>query len=217
VAGKDVDTDLGLGDHVATLYVNDASGSFDLDDANVTIADRTPPHSQIIQPAVASYVHSATLTLSYTVTDTCTGVSGFTPRMDGATTLAGHGLANGQAINLLTEMTLGSHTFSIQSTDNASNSQTESVTFSIIVTPQSLIDAVKQFGAAGLITPAERTSLLKTLASAAKSFTAGDCGTAANVYVAFINEVQAQTGKKIDPTAAAILIGDAQYLITHCP
>jgi hypothetical protein len=91
------------------------------------------------------------------------------------------------------------------------------VTFAIIVTPQSLIDAVKQFGAAGLITPAERTSLLRTLASGAKAFNSGDCGTAANVYIAFINEVQAQSGKKIDPAAAAILVDDAQYLITHCP
>jgi hypothetical protein len=29
--------------------------------------------------------------------------------------------------------------------------------------------------------------------------------------------VQAQTGKKITPTAAAVLIMDAQYLIAHCP
>jgi hypothetical protein len=35
--------------------------------------------------------------------------------------------------------------------------------------------------------------------------------------MAFINQVKAQTGKGITPTAAAILIGDAQYLITQCP
>jgi hypothetical protein len=29
--------------------------------------------------------------------------------------------------------------------------------------------------------------------------------------------VTAQTGKSITPRAAAILIADAQYLITHCP
>ncbi len=39
----------------------------------------------------------------------------------------------------------------------------------------------------------------------------------ANIYQAFINEVSAQSGKGIDPTAAAIMIADAQYLIAHCP
>ena len=37
----------------------------------------------------------------------------------------------------------------------------------------------------------------------------GQCSTAANLYEAFINEVQAQTGNKIDMAAAAILIADA--------
>jgi len=34
--------------------------------------------------------------------------------MDGAASLAGHGLASGQAINLLTEMTWGPHTFNVK-------------------------------------------------------------------------------------------------------
>jgi len=29
--------------------------------------------------------------------------------------------------------------------------------------------------------------------------------------------VQKNIGKKIDPTTAAILVADAQYLIAHCP
>jgi len=40
---------------------------------------------------------------------------------------------------------------------------------------------------------------------------------AGNIYRAFEHEVEAQAGKGIDPNAAAILIGDAEYLIAHCP
>jgi hypothetical protein len=43
------------------------------------------------------------------------------------------------------------------------------------------------------------------------------CATAANIYQAFINELQAQSGKGVSASAAAIMIADAQYLITHCP
>jgi hypothetical protein len=89
--------------------------------------------------------------------------------------------------------------------------------FMIIVTPQSLIDDVNQFAAAGKIAQNEVNSLLSKLASAAKARAKGDCVNAATIYTAFISEVRAQSGKKIDPTAAQILIADAQYLIAHCP
>jgi len=45
----------------------------------------------------------------------------------------------------------------------------------------------------------------------------GDCGTAANNYRAFINELQAQLGKGVNADAANLMIADAQYLIAHCP
>jgi beta propeller repeat protein len=60
-------------------------------------------------------------------------------------------------------------------------------------------------------------ALLSKLAAAAAKRAAGDCAGAAAIYNAFINSVNAQTGKGITSSAAAILIADAQYLITHCP
>jgi hypothetical protein len=54
------------------------------------------------------------------------------------------------------------------------------------------------------------------LAAAATNFGGTSCHVAINQYGAFIHEVQAQTGKSIAPTASTILIGDAQYLMTHC-
>ena len=48
------------------------------------IQDTTAPVIAITQPASTTYVHSATLTLDYWVTDPCTGVKSFTPTMDGS-------------------------------------------------------------------------------------------------------------------------------------
>jgi hypothetical protein len=184
------------------------------------ILDTTPPVITIVQPAATQYAHSATLTLGYTVNDFGgSGVKSFTPKMDGATTLAdGTGLANGQAINLLTQLSLGTHTFSIDAMDNVNNASSKSVTFSIIVTPDSIKADVQDFLQSGAIrNPGEATSLLASLNAAAARRVDGNCATAANIYQAFINELQAQSGKGVNATAAAIMIGDAQYLIAHCP
>jgi len=86
------------------------------------------------------------------VTDVCTGVKSFTPTIDGLATIAGNGLQSGQLINLLTALSLGSHTFSISAVDYAGNTGSSSVTFTIIVTAESIKDDVRQFLAAGKIT-----------------------------------------------------------------
>ena len=129
-----------------------------------------------------NYSHSSAITLSYSVRDgTGSGVAEFTPTVDGITTLAGHGFANGQVINLMTELPLGAHTFRIGAIDNVGNSGTTSVTFNIIVTAQSILSDVNQFYAAGKITQDEATSLIATLNSGAKARAAGNCPNAATI------------------------------------
>jgi hypothetical protein len=180
--------------------------------------DKKAPEIVIVQPAPTEYTHSDTLVLDYIVSDGGSGVSTVTPRMDGATTVAGEGLPSGRAISLLTALALGDHTFTVDADDHVANvSPTESVTFSIVVTPESLIEDVTIFEGLGDIKSTLVNSLLAKLANAAKKFNDGDCMTAQNIYQAFINEVQAQTGKGISATAAAILIADAEYLIANCP
>ena len=71
----------------------------------------------IASPAATSYLHNSTLTLGYTVTDGGSGVATVNPTLDGAGTVGGHGLASGQAINLLTELPSGSHAFAVQTAD----------------------------------------------------------------------------------------------------
>jgi len=115
-------------------------------------------------------------------------------------------------------MTSGDHTFTVTAVDNVGGTNSASVTFSIIVTAASIQTDVTQFLQSGDIKSAgEANSLLSKLVAAAAKRAAGKCSTAANIYQLFIEELQAQSGKGVSVTAAAIMIADAQYLITHCP
>jgi hypothetical protein len=181
---------------------------------------QTPPTVTILQPTATTYPHFGTLTLNYSASDDESGVKSVTATLDGKTTVGfptGHGLANGQVINLLTEMTLGGHTFVVTAVDNAGNNASLSVTFSIIVTAQSIIDEVSYFVSIGAITQDRGASLLKKLQAAAAYRAAGDCKDANETYQAFINELMAQSDKKVNSTAATTMILDAQYLMAHCP
>ena len=180
--------------------------------------DKKVPDIAIVQPAATQYTHSSTLTLSYSVTDTGSGVATVWPTMDGMTTVAGAGLSSGQSLNLLTALPLGAHAFSVTAVDAVGNtSPPASVTFTIIVTAESMIDDVTQLQASGAIASAQVSSLLAKLNNAKTKQKAGDCRPAANMYGAFMNEVRAQRGKGIEPIAADVLLADADYLIHHCP
>jgi hypothetical protein len=181
------------------------------------MVDKKAPTIVINQPMATQYVHSATLTLNYTVTDGGSGVGTVTPTMDGSTTVGGSGLPSGQMINLLTTLPLGPNTFAIAAADKVNNQSSASVTFTIIVTAASIVDDVNQLQGSGAISANIAGALLAKLNAALAKRNAGQCGAAANIYLAFINQVMAQTGKGITPAAAAILIADAQYLIAHCP
>jgi hypothetical protein len=184
------------------------------------ILDNTPPVITIVQPQPTTYTHSATLTLDYSVSDgTGSGVGSVTPTMDDATTLPGGvGLQSGQPIRLLKELKLGTHTFRVSASDNVNNTAAISVPFTIVVTAASIIDDVNQFLQDGAIkNDGLANSLLVKLNHAADARAGGNCSLAANHYQAFINELQAQSGKGVDADAAAIMIGDAEFLIAHCP
>jgi hypothetical protein len=201
-------------------YATDKAGNDEPAHIHLVYLDNTAPTITITRPAAIQYPHSTMLALDYSVVDgQGSGVASFTATMDGATALPdGHGLQSGPpAINFLTEMTLGTHVFSISALDNVATARMLSVTFSIVVTAGSIKDDVKYFQSIGAITQDEATSLLQKLNAAAAQRAAGDCKSAGAIYQAFTDELRAQSGKKVSVQAAAIMIADAQYLIAHCP
>lgn len=181
--------------------------------------DNTPPVSVIGQPQAIAYPHSAVLTLNYSTNDgSGAGVAEVATLIDNATSLAGHGLASGQPIKLLTELPLGPHAFTINASDFLNNAGNASVQFTIIATTDSIKDDVRQFLHSGAIKNAAVANLLLvTLNAAGRQQQNGHCAVARGLYNAFIHEVQAQSGKRIDGVAADIMAKDAQYLIAHCP
>ena len=88
----------------------------------------------------------------------------------------------------------------------------------VVITPESIKADVRNSLASGAITnPGVANSLLAELNVAASARSRGQCGTAANVYQAFIKEVTAQSGKAIAAATASQLISEAQFLISNCP
>jgi hypothetical protein len=187
--------------------------------------DSTPPVATITQPTATQYTHADILTVSYLVSDgTGSGVKSSTPKMDGSTTLPDGTQVTGdkQVIPLLI-MPLGPHTYSVDSVDNVNNAGTNSVTFTIVVTPDSLITEVNEFLGLGCIDNSGIANSLVSKVGAVKNAIAnGQIQTAINILSAFITEVQAQAGKHISTTCTAgghtyhpvqTLIGDAQYLL----
>src|SRR5262245_40411174 len=212
--GSEVSIPVMLGAHVVTLSVADQQGSFGTDIANVTVEDTAGPTIDIGVPAPVQYPHTAILTLDYAVDDACIGVDAQSATLDGASTVGGHGLASGESIDLLNELALGTHTFTVEANDLLDNSSTTTVQFEVIATPDSLIEAVRRFAQLALIKdPGLADALAAKAAAAGKAHAAGSCRRAENVYETFIRQTQRFSGGKIDATAAATLVADAEYLI----
>lgn len=86
------------------------------------------------------------------------------------------------------------------------------------VTIQSLADSVGMYYQEGLISNAGvYNSLLQKLAAAQAAWDRGQANVVSNVLNALINELVAQSGKNIDPDAAAVLKADAELVIDKMP
>jgi hypothetical protein len=193
------------------------------------ILDNTPPVISINQPTATQYTHADTLTIDYNVSDGAgSGVKSSTATIDGRTTLpSGRVIVNGMKIDLFSELSLGTHTFSVTATDNVDNSATKSITFSIIVTPDSLEQDVNILTAFGCIDNGGIAGSLISKIEATKSrIAAGDTHSAINTLGALLNQLFAQAGKHIstgctDPNTqtqfnpAQLLITDVQALLAN--
>jgi hypothetical protein len=118
-----------------------------------------------------------------------------------------------------------SHTFAEEASYNVTVTVTDladgaaaSTTFrvNVIVTAASIVSDVHHLIDAGQINQRLGTSLLSKLDNAAAARTRGNCAASDNMYQAFVNELMAQTGKKVDASVARMVASDAQFLIDHC-
>jgi hypothetical protein len=88
----------------------------------------------------------------------------------------------------------------------------------VLITPESIKADVRAALAAGAITnPDFASALLAQLSAAEAARSRGQCATAANIYNAFINALNAQSGKQVTATTTSQLISEAKFLIANCP
>jgi hypothetical protein len=88
----------------------------------------------------------------------------------------------------------------------------------VLITAESIKADVRSALASGVITNAGiANSLLAKLNAASDARSRGQCATAADIYNAFIGELQAQSGNEVATASATQLINEAKFLIANCP
>ncbi len=197
-------TALAEGEHVFTVKAVD---NVDIEGSkSVTfIYDSASPVITIVSPEAKAYTHPEKITLDFNAVDDTSGVKTLEAKLDGVV------VTNGQIIDFYT-LALGDHTFEVKAVDNAGNEATTTVAFSITATTDSLAASLNRFFSEGKIDNAGiLNSLLKKLEMK------GNSKNFANKLQAFINEVEAQSGKHVTAEAAALLKADALWVIAHLP
>jgi pimeloyl-ACP methyl ester carboxylesterase len=113
-------------------------------------------------------------------------------------------------------MDLGMHTVTITASDVAGWSVTDTGSFELIATLESLQGTVERLCTLGLIdNRGVCNALVQKIQAAIRKRDSGQLQVAAANVNAFINQVEAQTQKHIPTQAAALLVADAQYVTQH--
>ncbi len=166
--------------------------------------DTGAPVLTLESPIERDYLHSETLTLSFSALDEVSGLASGSP----SATLDGASAAGGQTIELLT-LPLGAHTFVASATDVAGNASQRLVTFHVVATIGSLKAAVHTYAARGTIGHATRNNLLEKLHDAQAALDRGKVIVVRKKLSDFI----AVCRHRVVADVANVLIADAQYVL----
>jgi hypothetical protein len=170
--------------------------------------DASAPVVTITSPEAKDYLHSETVTPSFSWADTVSGVQTASAALDGTA------VAPAQPISLL-PLSLGSHTLDVVAFDTAGNSTRQSVSFRIVATIDSLIASVNLYAQQGAIDGNLQKTLLSKLNEAKSAMQRGNTASASGTLRDFIDQCQAKSGRGIQADVAAALITDGQYVRTQ--
>jgi hypothetical protein len=159
--------------------------------------DKTLPSLSITSPTKAIYENTVKLPIDWTASDSGSGIASQSATLDGSA------VTKGQVIDLFL-LALGGHTVAVNITDNAGNTASASASFSIGTTPESISDSIDRLLAIEAIGNAGIANSLKTKLDGNP-----------NQWNAFLNELDAQRGKKISQQAYDVLKAAALYMIAH--
>ena len=167
--------------------------------------DASAPAVTIASPEARDYLHSESVTLSFSAVDTISGIQSVSASLDGTA------VENAQAISLL-PLSLGPHTLEVFAADNAGNSSRQTVSFRIVATIDSLIASVGLYTQQGAIDANIQKSLLAKLNEAKAALDRGNASSALGNLRDFIDQCQAKSSRGIQADVAAALIADAEYV-----
>ena len=203
----------GEGIHTIEYNAVDNAGNIETTKSFTVKIDKVVPSTSITTPqADGVYANNETLTIVFNASDNRFGSGLDRPAM---ATLDGTKVSNGDSFELM-YLAPGTHTFKVSAMDNAGNTSSSTVTFTIRAVPASTIKVVGKLKATGEIygSGAEgfANSLTSSLDSVNSSITKGNKNAASNQLDALQNKIAAQKNKSITTKGADSLVAAAQYM-----
>lgn len=196
------------GIHTIQFYSQDWAGNIEPSQTAIVKVDQTPP---VVTPWTdqTEYTRVQPFVVHYTCIDPQPG-SGIASC---TATFNNQAVQDGQTMDLFW-LDLGSYSVNARGEDNAGWVTTNSASFQLIATIESLQGTVERLCAENYIDKKGIcNSLSQKLDSALAARNRGQFNAAVNKLQAFQNEINAQTGKAIQPEAARILLMDSNYVI----
>ena len=192
-----------VGATIVTYTATDSVGLMTSAMQTVTVNDTTAPLLSTLPNVTVNATSPAGAVVTYplpAVTDNCPGVSVACTPPSGST------------------FAIGTSTVTCTATDAAGNSASKTFQVTIVDAAGQTTNLSALVSSLGLDHGIEN-SLLAKLSNALAAISAGNLGSACGLLDAFINEVQAQTGKKITAAQAAQLIAAATQIkaVLGCP
>ena len=219
VLGGQVTIPAGGGDGLYTveLRAEDPCHTFATDtlpDGGVTskevFLDTTAPTITITSPAPEGVVFDTDdlSSIAWTATDAGSGVSSESATFDGTASTQG-------AVLDMFLLDPGTHTIVVQAADALGNASSATRTFKVQATSASLVSNVARACSEGLIEATLCNALSVKVEHAAREHAEGDHAVEQNVLGAWINQLEAQRGKKVDTATANRFIAFASDLIAR--
>jgi hypothetical protein len=201
----------GDGVHQVLARAIDHAGNVETPPASAVIRiDSTVPQITVAAPEARAYLHTHLLALDYAASDSLSGLAAGGPSAD----LDGMSVLDGEVVDLLS-LLLGFHTFTVRGLDVAGNATSLAVTFELIATLQSLVDAVNRFVEQGAIVGSKASSgLLAKLQQAQDALDRNKPHVARNKLRDFINQVEGKAGNHLSADAARILVTDTEDVLS---
>jgi hypothetical protein len=174
--------------------------------------DTAPPTITITSPAPQGVIFDTDdlSSIQWTVTDAGSGVNASTV----GATFDGAAASLGQVLDMFF-LNPGSHEVRVSAADNLGNAGSLTRLFKVQATSASLVSNVQRACGLGLIAKQQCSSLLTKVEHAMREHAQGDHKVEHNVLGAWINELEAQSGKKVDAATATRFIAYARDLIAR--